>query len=80
MANLYPNNNVYRDHAIMMDAVEESNFPRFLSERLNGTMAFSQFSQILVSVLEFLDDYFFWFSGKVFSKKWLKKNNNQSKE
>ena len=53
MANLYPNNNVYRDHAIMMDAVEESNFPRFLSER------FSQFSQILVSVLEFLDDYFF---------------------
>ena len=43
MGNLYPNN-VYRDHAVMMDAVEKSYFPRFLSERLNGTMTFSQFS------------------------------------
>ena len=57
MVNLYPN--VYRDHAIMMDVVEKSNFPRLLSERLNGTMTFSQFSQILVSILEFLDDRFF---------------------
>ena len=60
MANLYPNK-VYRDHAVMMDAVEKSNFPRFLSERLNGTMKFSQFSQIFVSVLEFLDDYYYFF-------------------
>ena len=68
MSNLYPNNIVYHDHAIMMDAVEKSNFSRFLSEILNWTMVLSQFSQIFVTVLEFLDDYFFWFSGKVFLK------------
>ena len=61
MANLYPNNNVYCNHAIMMNAVEKSNFLRFLSEILNGTMKFSQFSQIFVSVLEFLDDYYYFF-------------------
>ena len=66
MVNLYPNNNVYCDHPIMMDVVEKFDFPRFLSERLNETMTFSQFLQIFVLVSEFSDDYFFWFSGKGF--------------
>ena len=59
----------------MMNVVEEKfNFPRFWSEILNGTVTLSQCSQIFAIVLEFLDDYYFSFSGKVF-KKISKKNN-----
>ena len=62
MANLYPessilfpDSNILHDQDILMNAVEKSNIPKVLSDRLNGTITFGEFLQIFLSLM---DEYF----------------------
>ena len=52
MCSIYSNSSILQDHTILMEAVEKSNIPKIIAERLNGTMTFVQFSQIFLEVMD----------------------------
>lgn len=38
MANIYRDNILLRDHALLMEEVYKTNIPKFLADQLNGTL------------------------------------------
>ena len=38
MANIYRDNILLRDHALLMEEVDKTNIPKLLADKLNGTL------------------------------------------
>ena len=55
MAFIYDDSNILHDHAILMETVQGSEIHNILAWRLNGQIAFGDFSKIFIAVM---DEYF----------------------
>ena len=52
LANVYGDSILFRDHIVLVKAIDNSSIPKVLAEKLNGVMPYTDFANIFISVMD----------------------------